>query len=96
MSAKLLLYIAVGGALGAVGRYLSTVLIGHLLNSGLPYGTMVVKEDCIDKYTTNCNFLLEASQVQKSLNDKRIFKNDLKSTSIVNNQENKIVRIKTK
>jgi CrcB protein len=42
MSAKLLLYIAVGGALGAVGRYLSTVLIGNWLNSGLPYGTMVV------------------------------------------------------
>ena len=42
MSAKLLLYIAVGGALGAVGRYLSIVLIGHWLNSGLPYGTMVV------------------------------------------------------
>ena len=42
MSAKLLLYIAVGGALGTVGRYLSTVLIGHWLNSGLPYGTMVV------------------------------------------------------
>ena len=47
------------------------------------YGTMVVKEDCIDKYTTNCNFLLEASQVQKSLNDKRIFKNDLKSKGLI-------------
>jgi len=42
MSTKLLLYIAAGGALGAVGRYLSTVLISQWFNSGFPYGTMAV------------------------------------------------------
>ena len=42
MSAKLLSYIAVGGALGAVGRYLFTVLISQWLNSGFPYGTIFV------------------------------------------------------
>lgn len=52
MSAKLLLYIAAGGALGAVGRYLSTVLIGHWLNSGLPYGTMVV--NIIGSFALGC------------------------------------------
>ena len=42
MSAKLLLYIAAGGAFGAVGRYLATVMISQWLNSGFPYGTMIV------------------------------------------------------
>ena len=39
---KLLLAVAAGGALGAVGRYLVVVQVGHWLGTGFPYGTIVV------------------------------------------------------
>ena len=42
MSIKLLLYIAVGGALGSVGRYLLTTLVSKYLNTSYPYGTMII------------------------------------------------------
>lgn len=39
---KLLLAVAAGGALGAVGRYLVMVLVGHWLGTGFPFGTITV------------------------------------------------------
>jgi len=42
MSIKLLLYIAVGGALGSVGRYFLTVLVNKYLNTSFPYSTMII------------------------------------------------------
>lgn len=42
MSAKLILYIALGGAIGAVGRYSATVAVTHWTSSNFPYGTLVV------------------------------------------------------
>ncbi|MEM7226618.1 MAG: fluoride efflux transporter CrcB [Pseudomonadota bacterium] len=39
---KLLLAVAAGGALGAVGRYLVASQIGHWLGTGFPYGTLTV------------------------------------------------------
>jgi CrcB protein len=37
-----LLFVAAGGALGAVGRYLTLVGVGALMGHGFPYGTLVV------------------------------------------------------
>ena len=37
-----LLFVAVGGALGAIGRYLTLVGVGVLVGHGFPYGTIVV------------------------------------------------------
>ena len=37
-----LFYIASGGAIGAVLRYLMTIQAGRLFGSGFPYGTIVV------------------------------------------------------
>lgn len=37
-----LLFVGLGGALGAMGRYLSGVLMGRALGSGWPYGTLFV------------------------------------------------------
>ncbi len=42
MSAKLLLFIAMGGALGAVGRYSVTAMVTQWVNSPFPLGTMIV------------------------------------------------------
>lgn len=39
---KMLLAVAAGGALGAVGRYLVMTQIGHWLGTGFPYGTLSV------------------------------------------------------
>ncbi len=39
---KMILVVAAGGALGAVGRYLLIVQVGHLLGTSFPYGTMTV------------------------------------------------------
>ncbi len=39
---KLLLAVAAGGALGAVGRYLVMVQVGHWLGSAFPNGTLPV------------------------------------------------------
>jgi CrcB protein len=39
---KLLLSIALGGALGAVGRYYVVGQVGHWLGLGFPFGTLVV------------------------------------------------------
>lgn len=37
-----LLWVAVGGALGSVARYLSMVLIGQTVGMGFPWGTLFV------------------------------------------------------
>ena len=42
MSLKLLLFVALGGAIGAVARYLSMSAVGHWLGHGFPWGTIVV------------------------------------------------------
>ena len=42
MSPTLLISIALGGAMGAVGRFLLTSSTGHWLGHGFPYGTMIV------------------------------------------------------
>lgn len=42
MSLKFLLFIAVGGALGAVGRYSVTTMVTQWVDSSFPYGTMIV------------------------------------------------------
>ncbi len=39
---KMLLSIAAGGAIGAVGRYLMMARIGHYLHGGFPYSTIAV------------------------------------------------------
>ena len=39
---KLLLFIAAGGALGAVGRYAVMVTVGQITSAGFPYGTVFV------------------------------------------------------
>ena len=39
---KMLLFIAAGGALGAVGRYLTMLGVGAVVGVGYPYGTLVV------------------------------------------------------
>ena len=39
---RLVLAVAAGGALGAVGRYLVMTQVGHWLGSGFPYGTLTV------------------------------------------------------
>jgi CrcB protein len=42
MSFKILCSVAVGGALGAMIRYLLMNGIGHYINAGFPYSTLVV------------------------------------------------------
>ncbi|NQV47968.1 MAG: fluoride efflux transporter CrcB [Rhodospirillaceae bacterium] len=42
MSAKILISVAMGGAFGAVGRYLMMSGIGHFLHAGFPYATLAV------------------------------------------------------
>ncbi|MCW9034263.1 MAG: fluoride efflux transporter CrcB [Alphaproteobacteria bacterium] len=42
MSGNMLLYVAAGGALGAVGRFLLMSQIGQMIGHGFPYGTLVV------------------------------------------------------
>ena len=39
---NLVLFIAVGGAIGAVGRYAVMTAVSHLLGAGFPYGTIMV------------------------------------------------------
>ena len=39
---KLLLAVAAGGALGAVGRYMVMSQVGHWLGTSFPYGTLTV------------------------------------------------------
>ena len=39
---KMLLFVALGGALGAVGRYLTITGVGAVAGMGFPYGTLVV------------------------------------------------------
>ena len=39
---NLVLFIAVGGAIGAVGRYAVMTAISHLFGEGYPYGTILV------------------------------------------------------
>lgn len=42
MSVKVLVAVAVGGALGAVGRYVLTGVVGQWAGHGFPWGTMAV------------------------------------------------------
>jgi len=42
MSPTLLIFIAFGGAVGAVGRYIVTSAAGHWLGHGFPFGTIIV------------------------------------------------------
>jgi len=37
-----LLFVAIGGAIGSVARYLIQSLIGHYAGSSFPYGTLIV------------------------------------------------------
>jgi len=39
---KMLLFVAMGGALGAIGRYLAVVGVTAMMGQGFPYGTLVV------------------------------------------------------
>jgi fluoride exporter len=39
---KMLLFVAMGGALGAMARYMTVRWVGHLLGTGFPYGTLTV------------------------------------------------------
>jgi len=39
---KLILSIAAGGAIGALGRHYAMTLVGHILGTAFPYGTVVV------------------------------------------------------
>ena len=39
---NLVLFIAAGGAIGAVGRYAVMTAVSHLLGAGFPYGTIMV------------------------------------------------------
>ena len=39
---NLVLFIAAGGAIGAVGRYAVMMVVSHLLGAGYPYGTLIV------------------------------------------------------
>ena len=42
MAMNMLLAVAIGGAFGAVGRYLVMSQLGHWLGTGFPYGTLAV------------------------------------------------------
>jgi CrcB protein len=42
MTARLILAVALGGALGSVGRYLSVILVTRLFGHGFPAGTVAV------------------------------------------------------
>ncbi|MCP5367358.1 MAG: fluoride efflux transporter CrcB [Hyphomicrobiales bacterium] len=42
MSAKMLISVAAGGALGATARFLAMSAIGHFAGSGFPYATLAV------------------------------------------------------
>jgi len=42
MNAKILLFVAFGGAAGAVARYATMSMVGHWFGHGFPYGTLVV------------------------------------------------------
>ncbi|MDG2483102.1 MAG: fluoride efflux transporter CrcB [Alphaproteobacteria bacterium] len=39
---KMLIFVAMGGAVGAVGRYLTVAGVGAVMGHGFPYGTLVV------------------------------------------------------
>jgi len=41
MSLKILFAVAIGGAVGALSRYILTIGIGYLINSSFPYSTLV-------------------------------------------------------
>lgn len=42
MTLKMLLAVAAGGAIGSMGRYVTGVLMGRLLGSDFPWGTLTV------------------------------------------------------
>ncbi len=42
MSLKLILFVAAGGAFGAVARYFSMSAVGHWFGHGYPWGTIIV------------------------------------------------------
>jgi CrcB protein len=37
-----LVYVAIGGALGSMGRYLMAMFVGHYTGNSFPYGTLVI------------------------------------------------------
>ncbi len=39
---QMLFFVAAGGALGAIGRYLTVVGVGAVMGHGFPFGTLVV------------------------------------------------------
>lgn len=42
MSPQLLLFVALGGAIGAVGRFVVMSAVGHFAHAGFPWGTLTV------------------------------------------------------
>ncbi len=42
MNAKMFLFVALGGAAGAVARYVTMSMVGYWFGHGFPYGTIVV------------------------------------------------------
>lgn len=54
---QMMLAVALGGAVGAVGRYLVVTRLGELLGYGFPYGTLAV--NVIGSFLMGC--LVEAS-----------------------------------
>ena len=42
MSAKMLVWVALGGATGSVARYLMMSTVGHFVHGGFPYATLAV------------------------------------------------------
>ncbi len=55
-----LVYVALGGAIGASGRYLTNVGAGRLFGTGFPYGTMIV--NIVGSFAMGCLFLLLAQK----------------------------------
>lgn len=42
MNAKLFLFVALGGAFGAIARFVTMNVVGHWFGHGFPYGTVIV------------------------------------------------------
>lgn len=60
---QVILAVAVGGALGAVGRYLVVLRLGEMLGYGFPFGTLAV--NVIGSFAMGC--LVEASALSLQL-----------------------------
>jgi len=42
MNPQLLIFVALGGAIGAVGRFVVMSAVGHIAHTGFPWGTLTV------------------------------------------------------